>query len=91
MGHKQGGEVNLLHDLQIPVMNCAFGQHVQGRERFIQQSHFLGKKIGAQKSRSLFHAAGQLGRIFFLGAVKAKLVKVSGDFLPGFSFFHPLD
>ena len=90
MSDKQGGKLNLFHHLQIPVMNCAFGQHVQGREGLIEKGNLFGKEIGPQQSSSLLHTAGKLGRIFFLGAFKTKLRKVSGYPFAGVFFLHSL-
>ena len=42
MGDKQGGQINMLHNLQIPLMHTGLGQRVQGTERLIQKGNSAG-------------------------------------------------
>ena len=39
VGNKQGGQMDLIHHLQIPVMDGFLGHHVQCGKGFVQQRH----------------------------------------------------
>ena len=65
VGNKQGGQMDFVHHLQIPVMDGFFGQHIQCGKWLIQQGHAAGKQIRPKQSRPLAHAPDSWAGYFF--------------------------
>ena len=89
MGNEQGGQTDLIHDLQIPLVHRAFGQGIQGGEGLVQQGHILGEQVGSQQGGPLAHTAGELGGPQLFRPLQTKLGEQGGGLGPGLLLLHP--
>ena len=39
MGNKQGGQINVLHNVQVPFVHAGFGQSIQCTEGLVQKGN----------------------------------------------------
>ena len=73
MGHKKDGIAKMFPDLEQPFVQLAAGNRIERPEWFVEEKHFRLHQQRLRQRQSLLHAAGQLRRIFVLGAGQSDL------------------